>query len=81
MLLNCISNFLQLDVQIDKSSPDRSKTEAMMLRDDLPNDPEVFNDNFIAQFMAVLGGSYSYTLHWTKQIPTKFRVIGFGVEK
>ncbi|CAC5418259.1 TEME2 [Mytilus coruscus] len=56
-------------------------TRPFMVRDDEPDHPEHIAKGNMAQFMAILGGSHSYTLHWTKEIPREFWIWGQGVEK
>ena len=68
-------------MDIDRNSPDRGQTEAIMVRDDEPDFPETLSDNYTADFLTILGGSHSYTLHWTKQIPRFFIIRGYGIEK
>lgn len=51
-----------------------------MVRDDEPNSPETLTDDQTAQFMAILGGTYSYTLHWSNNIPNIFWIYTDGVE-
>ena len=52
-----------------------------MVRDDEPDHPETLLDDKTAQFMAIMGGTHSYTLHWTNQIPSQFWIWGLGIEK
>ncbi|XP_063436803.1 uncharacterized protein LOC134718239 [Mytilus trossulus] len=77
----CPHIYGKLDVDIDRNSPDRGQTEAIMLRDDEPDFPVTLSDDYTADFLTILGGSHSYTLHWTKQIPRFFIIRGYGIEK
>jgi hypothetical protein len=47
----------------------------------LPDHSEILHDKHTADFMAILGGTHSYTLHWSDKIPDNFWVWGKGVEK
>jgi hypothetical protein len=46
-----------------------------MVRDDEPDHSEILHDKHTADFMAILGGTHSYTLHWSDKIPDNFWVI------
>lgn len=52
-----------------------------MVRDDIPDVHEQMVGNAShPEFGVILGGEYSYTLHWKDQVPNHFQVEGFGVE-
>ncbi|KAJ8300466.1 hypothetical protein KUTeg_021985 [Tegillarca granosa] len=76
----CPYKFGKLHVKID-SQEDKGTTMPLMVRDDIPKFSENLTAENSAQFMAILGGTHSYTLHWTHQIPKSFDVFGEGVER
>ncbi|KAK7491692.1 hypothetical protein BaRGS_00017145 [Batillaria attramentaria] len=56
-------------------------TEVTIVRDDVPNHPEHLTWGDARNFLTVLGGTHSYTMHWTGTVPSDFELRGHGVEK
>lgn len=68
--------------QVTIHIPDDKDTYPIMVRDDIPHVSETMSEYaYDPQFLVVLGGEYSYTLHWSKRVPRKFVLEGLGVEK
>ncbi|CAG2226555.1 TEME2 [Mytilus edulis] len=69
-----------LNIKIDASSPEHGQTESIMVRDDQPDSPETLTGVETNEFLTILGGTHSYTLHWSNGIPRKFAKYTKGVE-
>ncbi|XP_053379314.1 cell surface hyaluronidase-like [Mercenaria mercenaria] len=52
-----------------------------MIRDDLPTINETLDAIESADFLVILGGSKTYTLHWTNFIPTPLSIYSDGFER
>ncbi|KAK3087473.1 hypothetical protein FSP39_006382 [Pinctada imbricata] len=52
-----------------------------MVRDDIPGVNETRTGTASSDFMLILGQSYSYSLHWTSNIPQTFHLSARGIEK
>ena len=53
-----------------------------MVRDDIPNINETLTMKVhTADFLVILGGSKTYTLHWTHHIPQHVDIYSDGLEK
>lgn len=66
---------------IDIPNADKSKTDPIMIRDDIPSINETLTGVNSADFLVVLGGLKTYTLHWSNYVPHTFSVIGDGLER
>ena len=68
---------LQVRVQIEKTD-----TTAIMVRDDLPSAKMEFTlQNGFSGYPVRLGGNFSYTLAWSKDIPRVVVLESDGIEK
>ncbi|XP_076070514.1 cell surface hyaluronidase CEMIP2-like isoform X1 [Mytilus galloprovincialis] len=76
----CPYKYAKLNIKIDASSPEHGQTESIMVRDDQPDSPETLTGVFSNEFLTILGGTHSYTLHWSNGIPRKFAIYTKGVE-
>ncbi|XP_076080368.1 cell surface hyaluronidase-like [Mytilus galloprovincialis] len=79
----CPYKYAKLNIKIDASSPEHGQTESIMVRDDQPDSPETLTGVKTNEFLTILGGTHSYTLHWSNGIPRKFAIYTFctkGVE-
>ncbi|CAG2244883.1 unnamed protein product [Mytilus edulis] len=61
----CPYKYAKLNIKIDASSPEHGQTESIMVRDDQPDSPETLTGVFSNEFLTILGGTHSYTLHWS----------------
>ncbi|KAK3105830.1 hypothetical protein FSP39_006666, partial [Pinctada imbricata] len=80
-MVACKLIYGKLNVQIDKMGIDERKPELEMRRDDIPNDRETLVGTLTGEFTVILGGSYSYSLHWKGNIPKKFSITGEAVQR
>ena len=71
---------IKLDV-IVASKGDLDKTYSVMIRDDDPSASEELHRKDTGMFATILGGSHSYTLHWTNQVPEEIQINSYGIEK
>ncbi|CAG2200958.1 CEMIP [Mytilus edulis] len=76
----CPYKYAKLNIKIDASSPEHGQTESIMVRDDQPDSPETLTGVKTNEFLTILGGTHSYTLHWSNGIPRKFAIYTKGVE-
>lgn len=61
---------------------DVGHTFPVMIRDDIPHINETLELNVrSADFVVILGGSHTYTLHWTNYVPQHIDIYGDGFEK
>ena len=61
---------------------DTGHTFPVIVRDDMPNINETLSMNVhSADFLVILGGSKTYTLHWTDYVPTHVDIYSDGIEK
>lgn len=60
---------------------EEQKTQPVMVRDDRPEVYESMTGLYASDFNVVLGGSHSYTLHWSNYIPESITMYGWGIEK
>jgi hypothetical protein len=59
----------------------RNHTFPIMVRDDLPLINETLDAIESADFLVILGGSKTYSLHWTHVIPTTLSIFSDGIER
>jgi hypothetical protein len=52
-----------------------------MVRDDLPTINETLDALESADFLVILGGNKTYTLHWKSFIPAELTIYGDGLER
>ena len=52
-----------------------------MVRDDDTDARLTMDNGHTKDFMTILGGAYSYTLHFKGEIPSEFWIFGLGIEK
>ena len=63
-------------------SGDVGHTFPVMVRDDIPTINETLNMKVrSADFLVILGGSKTYTLHWTHYVPSHVDIYSDGIQK
>ncbi|KAK3087910.1 hypothetical protein FSP39_012365 [Pinctada imbricata] len=77
----CPHKYGKLNVRVTAMGPGETRSELEMRRDDIPTEEETLTGERSGQFMAILGGTHSYTLHWQGNIPKEFYIYGDGIEK
>ncbi|KAK7094558.1 cell surface hyaluronidase-like [Littorina saxatilis] len=76
----CPHKFGELELYTKNEAIHKS-TGAIMVRDDRPNDPVTIPWHEARSMMTILGGSHSYTLHWTNKVPADLELRLHGAEK
>ncbi|XP_050389496.2 cell surface hyaluronidase [Patella vulgata] len=77
----CPDTFGKLTITFEDKQPDDTGPTVFAVRDDKPAVQEVQTNQNPAQFTTVLGGGYSYTLHWKDFVPRTFTIRGDGIEQ
>ncbi|KAK3091732.1 hypothetical protein FSP39_022248 [Pinctada imbricata] len=80
-MAKCPHRYGKIDPIISQMGPGETKPHFMMRRDDIPSAKETIAGTRSSQFMVILGGTHSYTLHFLGKIPKKFSIYSDGFEK